>query len=519
MDDASPQRPWIDALDLAPTQISRDPARRALFAHDIFRAGALPAAVIAAQSVEDVQAVVRAAAAAGAPVSVRGGGASYTLGYAPAQAGGAALDLSGLNRIRAIDEASLTVTVEAGVTWAALDAALGARGLRAPFWGPYSGAVATIGGSLSQHAISLGTAAHGASADGVIALEVVDGHGRLIRTNRPEGAFLRAWGPDLTGLFLGDCGTLGVKTAATLKVMRKPTHVAACSFAFPDFPSLARAACAVASRGLASEILGLDPEIQKGFLGDLTPRRFAATARAIWSTAPGPLAAAGALIRAAGALGRMAQGQTWACHITMDGWSGAEVKAKAAAVRALCAPLGAETANAAPLALRGAPFLPLFPILTLAGERWLPTHGVFAAGAVDAFHGAFEAWVRERRAEMEARGVRLTRMIVPVGPTAIVYEPTFYWPDSRTPAQEALAPAEHLARAAVLPANEETRAAVFAWRKSLTALMQAHGAQHFQLGKWYPYASALDPSARALLESLKAALDPARVLNPGALEL
>jgi D-lactate dehydrogenase (cytochrome) len=519
MDDARLAPSWIDALAVPADRIDRDWARRALFAHDIFDAGQTPAAVIAPASVGEVQSVVAGAAAAGAPLTVRGGGASYTLGYAPARPGGVSLDLSSLNRIRAIDEASLTVTVEAGVTWAALDAALGARGLRAPFWGPYSGAVATIGGSLSQHAISLGTAAHGASADGVIALEVVDGQGRLLQTNRPDGAYLRAWGPDLTGLFLGDCGVLGVKTAATLKVMRKPTHVAACSFAFADFPALAAASRAVAGRGLASEILGLDPEIQKGFLGELTPRRFAATAKAIWATSAGPVAALGALARAAGGLSRMAQGQTWACHFTIDGWSAAEATAKVAAVRALCSPLGTETANAAPLALRGAPFLPLFPVLTLAGERWLPTHGVFAAGAVEGFHAAFEAWRASIAADMTARGVRITRMIVPVGPTAVVYEPTFYWPDSRTPAQEALAPAEHLARAASLPANEETRAAVFAWRKALTGLMQAHGAQHFQIGKWYPYASRLEPGAHALLKSLKQALDPAGILNPGALEL
>lgn len=492
--------------------------RRALFGHDVMRAGGTPAAVARPETVDELQAAIGAAHAARATVTVRGGGASYTLGYTPRDDGGLALDTSGLNRLLDIDLQARTCTVEAGVTWAQLDAALAPLGLRAPFWGPYSGLVATIGGSLSQHAVSMGTGLFETSATAPISLDVVDGRGRLIRTAK-DGAFLRAHGPDMTGLFLGDCGALGVKARATLRLMRRPSHVAACSFAFRDFAALVSAAHEVAGRGIACEMLGLDPEIQKGFLGQLTPKKFAATAKAIWSTAPGPIEAAGALLRAATAVRDFLGEPNYAFHVTVEGWSKGEVAAKIATVRAVAKDHGVEIANAAPLALRGAPFAPLAPVLAPDGFRWLPTHGVFSWSKLAAWHAAFEAFVAERRAELDARRIRITRMLMPIGTTAFLYEPTMYWPDGRTIVQKALAPEAHFAAAPVLPDDPDTRAFVFETRKALSRLMQAHGSQHFQLGKWYPYASALPEGGRNLLGALKAELDPAGILNPGALEL
>jgi FAD/FMN-containing dehydrogenase len=205
-------------------------------------------------------------------------------------------------------------------------------------------------------------------------------------------------------------------------------------------------------------------------------------------------------------------------HVTCEGWSAAEVNAKVASVRAFASRQGTEIANTAPLALRGNPFLPLTPVLAPDGYRWLPSHGLFSFRQVPQFHAAFEAWRRDRDAEFTAHKLRITRMLVPVGTTAFVYEPTFYWPDSRHIVHERLAPADHLARVPQLPEALETRALVFRLRKELSDLMRDHGAQHFQLGKWYRYLSGQDEGAAALLLDLKRRLDPANILNPGALE-
>jgi FAD/FMN-containing dehydrogenase len=505
------------AAALGPEAVVTDEAERALYARDIFAPLAMPAAVVRPASVEALAAAVTIAADYRLPVTVRGGGASYTLGYPPTRGGGIAIDTARLTAIE-IDATRRTVTVEPGVTWAQLDAALAREALRVPYWGPFSGLRATIGGSLSQHAVAMGSGLYESSATPVIALEIIDGRGRTVRTNRPDRPFLRTFGPDLTGLFLGDCGTLGVKARITLRLMRRPTHVAAASFGLPHFAALAQAFDAVASRLIACDMLGLDPEILKGFLGALTPKSALASARAIWSTRSGLLSGAVSLARAALAARDYRRVEHFAALFTVEGWSEREVRAKIATVRELAAAHGSELSNAAPLTIRGNPYFPLTPVAPPDGFRWLPAHGIFSWADVVRFHGAYERWRAAHADEFRTHRLRVTRMFMPLGSTGILYEPTFYWPDDRHLLQEHLAPPEHLARVPRLEAQPETRALVFRMRRELTELMQAEGAQHLQLGKWYPYLSKQDAGARELLVALKRELDPEGILNPGALE-
>ena len=377
---------------------------------------------------------------------------------------------------------------------------------------------ATVGGSLSQHAVALGSGQHESSATPVVALEVVDGRGRILRTNRPQGAFQRAYGPDLTGLFLGDCGTLGVKARATFRLMQRPTHVAACVMGYDGFAPLLAALDAVAGRLIATELLGLDSEIMKGFLGAMTPRSFLANARALWSSAANPIAGLATLARAARALRDYSRPDLYVAQFTAEGWSAAEVHAKVATIRRLAERGGVPLSDASPLALHANPFVPLTPLAPVRGGRWLPAHGIFAFADVPRFHAAYEQWCAANAARMREHDVHVTRMFLPLGTTGMVYEPTFYWPDSRSVVQERLAPREHLERIPSLASNEAARAAVFELRRSLTDLMQREGAQHLQLGKWYPYLSVQDGGARELLLALKRELDPRGILNPGALE-
>ena len=211
------------------------------FATDVYRQLHRPVAVVRPGSVEAVQQIARHASETGTGLSVRGGGASYTDAYLPREEGQILIDMTRLDRIVVIDEENGYVTVEAGVTWAALKQALDARGLRTPFWGPFSGVAATVGGSLSQNTISHGSAAYGISAQSVQALDVVLADGRLLRTGSSAAGlapFARFFGPDLTGLFTGDAGAFGIKVRATLPLIKARAAHRPISFAFPDFDSI-----------------------------------------------------------------------------------------------------------------------------------------------------------------------------------------------------------------------------------------------------------------------------------------
>jgi D-lactate dehydrogenase (cytochrome) len=208
----------LDALlaDMAAvvgTQALRtDEATRRLYSQDVYRAGHLAAAVVSPASTQQVAQLVRLAGAAGVDLFVRGGGMSYTDGFLPTSERSIVMDLARLNRIRDVSAADLHATVEAGCTWAALDEALAKQELRAVFWGPMSGRRATIGGGMSQGAATFGSGKHGTSASAALAFEVVLGDGQILQT----AAFFRHSGPDLTGLFTGDAGAFGIKTAVTL---------------------------------------------------------------------------------------------------------------------------------------------------------------------------------------------------------------------------------------------------------------------------------------------------------------
>ncbi len=194
-----------------------DAVERSFYSTDIYKTGALPAAVVRPTNAADVAQVVQLAVAAGVAVVPRGGGASYTDGYTPTEVGSISIDTSRMNQILEINERDMYVVVQVGVTWASLNEALSAKGLRTPFFGPFSGLAATVGGSLSQGSVTWGTGVFGVSGETTLGVEVVLGTGQIVRTGSWGAAnsapFFRSYGPDLTGLFMGDCGALGIKTA------------------------------------------------------------------------------------------------------------------------------------------------------------------------------------------------------------------------------------------------------------------------------------------------------------------
>ena len=236
--------------------ISDDAATTTFMSNDVYRGGGAPVLVVRPATVEDLQAAVRICAAAGVALVPRGGGASYTDAYLIAHGGHVLIDTGALDTIT-VDAANAEVTVGAGVTWAALKAKLDPLGLRTPFWGPFSGIAATVGGSISQNAVSHGTAAHGISALSVLSMDVVLASGELL-TTAPVASAIRHYGPDLTGLFTGDCGALGIKATIRLPLIEARTAFAAISFAFPTFDAYHSAVAAAQSARLDDSHFGID---------------------------------------------------------------------------------------------------------------------------------------------------------------------------------------------------------------------------------------------------------------------
>ncbi|HUZ98235.1 MAG TPA: FAD-linked oxidase C-terminal domain-containing protein [Gaiellaceae bacterium] len=203
-----------------------------------------PDVVVFAESAAEVSAVLAYANAAGVPVVAFGAGTSLE-GHVIPLRGGISLDLTRMNRIVAVRPDDLTATVQAGTTRSQLAAAGGPHGL----WFPVDpGADATLGGMAATNASGTTTVRYGGMRAHVLALEVVLADGRIVRTG--SRAVKTSAGYNLTELFVGSEGTLGVITELTLRLHPIPEHIIVARAAFPSVEAACRAAAAIIGAGV-----------------------------------------------------------------------------------------------------------------------------------------------------------------------------------------------------------------------------------------------------------------------------
>jgi FAD/FMN-containing dehydrogenase len=502
--------------DFDPASLITDPTACAFYAQDVYTKGASPRAVFRPASTDELARGVAQATAAGIAIVPRGGGMSYTSGYVASDAGALIVDMGRMQRILSINETDMTVTVEAGCTWHALYEALHPKGLRTPLWGTLSGLYASIGGGMSQNGLFWGARA-GTIAPSITCAEIVLADGSIITTGND---FLRPFGPDLTGIFGGDAGAFGIKATITLPLIHDGAAFAYGSFAFEAPAQYCAAMSEIGRRGLAAEAFGFDPFLQAQ---RMKRDSLASDAKSLVN-----------MVRSQGGFWKglkegakvVAAGRSFlddcafSIHLICEGRHQSAVDADMKAVEAIVTTKGGKIVeNTIPKILRANPFPPPNSMAGPEGERWAPVHGVVkhskALETINALTRLFEAHADD----MERLGVGAGYMFLLVGTTGFLIEPCFYWPDEQWEIHKHFVEDAHFAKLPVHARNDEARALVQKLRTAVVDVFGQMGGVHFQIGRTYPLEDRIDPRAWAILEAVKAEVDPEGLMNPGALGL
>ncbi|HEV2880309.1 MAG TPA: FAD-linked oxidase C-terminal domain-containing protein [Pyrinomonadaceae bacterium] len=195
-----------------------DEAKVEPYAADAVKEKFPPEAVLLPQTTAEVASILKLANERRFPVTARGGGVGYTGGAVPVE-GGVVIGTDRMNRIREINADDLYVVTEPGVTTYALQQAVEAKGVFYPP-DPASYKTSFIGGNIAENAGGIRSAKYGVTKHYVIGLEVVTPTGEVIRTGGLTSK--NVVGFDLTGLICGSEGMLGIITEATLRLLPLP---------------------------------------------------------------------------------------------------------------------------------------------------------------------------------------------------------------------------------------------------------------------------------------------------------
>src|SRR3989441_607641 len=229
---------------LGPERVARSEFERMVYSHDfaslpkiaLLQWKLYPDFVALPQTTEEVAALVKLSDESLLQITPRGGGTGWYGGSVPNR-GGVLVDMRKMNHIVAFDPDGRTVTVEAGATWKDLEDFVESKGFALPIV-PVNAIGSTVGGAINSGSTGFGAPRGGSLRDAIARLLVVLPDGSLLKT--ASEADVDGHLANLTPLFFGAEGTLGIIAEATLRVVPKPESSKAIAYAFPSLAASAR---------------------------------------------------------------------------------------------------------------------------------------------------------------------------------------------------------------------------------------------------------------------------------------
>jgi len=469
---------------------------------------AVAQAVVRPASTEQLAQVMQALARHEVAVVPRGAGLSYTAGVVPSTPA-VVIDSLRLKQIQ-VCAPDMYATVGAGTTWQELADALKPHGLRAAQISPISGSHSTVGGVASQNLPG--------GLEHFIGLTVVLADGTVVTTGSAAkhgaSAFTRYAGPDLTGLFLGDCGAFGIKTELVVRLTVERSAAFA-SFQFDTHGDMLAALIQLRQREWVTRALSMD-QLKADSATNVDMGEALGVAKAVLSESKSLGGALKDLTQMALGRGELKRAK-WSLHLTVEAATAEMAEMQMALARGVCLVAGQEMDNMVPKAMRAKPYS-IRGLVGPEGERWVPVHAILPLSRAQACMRDLVAQLQGLEPQLQAVGVFYSWIISTLGPY-ITIEPMFYWQDQLDPIHMAHLSPRNQARFSHFEMNPQARALVAQVRDQLRQVMAKHDAVHAQMGRFYPYLSGLTPGSQSLVQRIKATLDPHGAMNPGVLGL
>lgn len=239
---------------LGKKHVLHTPEDLAVYSYDGTFAECLPDVVVLPASTDEVSQVVKVAAANQVPIVARGMASGLAAGSIPATSGGVVVSLTRMNKIIEIDTQNATVRAEAGVITAILQAEVEKTGL---FYPPDPSSIkhSTIGGNIACNAGGPRCLKYGVTGDYVLGLKVVLANGQVLETGGKP--IKDVTGYDLKSLFTGSEGTLGIITEALLRLVAKPRYAKTALAEFSSLDDASRTVNAILLAGIVPATLEL----------------------------------------------------------------------------------------------------------------------------------------------------------------------------------------------------------------------------------------------------------------------
>ena len=492
------------------------------FSKDLFYSSKKADVIIQPRGTNEISRVIQAVQSSEFKIAVRGGGLSYSAGYLVERENTLLLDMRFCDQIIEINADDMFVIVGAGTTWKKLDEALQPHGMRAAFWGTGSGLHATVGGSLSQNAINYGSGKYGTAAENVTGLKIILPNGKEIRTgswadNKNMQPFNRYYGPDLTGLFLGDSGAFGIKAEIALPLILRPAASAFIAFAFESITDFSAALTEVGRNAVVSECFGFDQSflaaraVSGGFAEGLDSMR----GRLLKEFRTGLKKSDDS--RSAKEIDGL---RPFTAHMSVDCRDNFELQSSMSLINQICNKhRGLVIDGELMRAIREKPFPAPEMLLGANGDRWVPMHGVIPFSLYKGLLVEIEKFFKLREVQLKKEKISWSHVSNLIGNSRILVEVNLYWRDSIPDSFEDFLDEEFINGHNRHPHNSDVYNGVKLLRSELINLFQKFGSTHLQIGKTYPYLTTRMGNVSELILKLKTELDPAHRINPGVLGL